>query len=179
MEAEKEEYIYIMLSKTNTLLGLTIQRMLGVAYNHCSIALDDSLEEIYSVGRKEFWNMFWAGFVVESKSSGFFALHKNADIVLLRFPVSMEEKERLRASIRRFSESDCKYNLLGLLYCYLGVASNRENRLFCSQFVAEVLREAGISLMDKPSSLVRPHDFLTVGNPKEIYAGKIGHYRAI
>ena len=178
METRPQEFVYIMVSKTDTLLGMTIQKMLGVAYNHCSIALDDSLETIYSVGRKELWNMFAAGFVVESKSSGFFAAHYKADIVLLRIPVRHQEKYRLRQAIANYQRTACKYNLLGLVYCYRGIQKERENRLFCSQFVAEVLKQAEIHVLDKPSSLVRPHDFLSVPSAESIYIGKIGQYQA-
>lgn len=175
---KNQEFVYIMVSKTNTLLGLTIQRLLGVSYNHCSIALDDSLETIYSVGRKELWNIFAAGFVVESKSSGFFAAHHNSDIVLLRIPVSPIEKQRLREMIAEYQRTACKYNLLGLVYCYRGIPMERENRLFCSQFVAEVLQRAEIHVLDKPASLVRPHDFLNAWSAESIYTGKIGQYQA-
>ncbi len=178
METRSQEFVYIMVSKTNTLLGMTIQKMLGVAYNHCSIALDDSLETIYSVGRKELRNMFVAGFVVESKSSGFFAVHDESDIVLLRIPVSCQKKQRLRQVILDYQKTTCKYNLLGLMYCYWGVQKDRENRLFCSQFVAEVLKQAEIDVLDKPPSLVRPHDFLSVPSAESIYIGKIGQYQS-
>lgn len=178
METKNQEFIYIMVSKTNTLLGLTIQRLLGVSYNHCSISLDDSLETVYSVGRKDLWNMFAAGFVVESKSSGFFAAHNNSDIVLLRLPVSQAEKSKIRQVIEEYQQTPCKYNLLGLIYCYRGIAVERKNRLFCSQFVAKVLQRAEINVLDKPASLVRPHDFLGVSSAEFVYTGKIGQYQA-
>lgn len=177
MATNNQEFIYIMVSKTNTLLGLTIQRLLGVSYNHCSIALDDSLETVYSVGRKELWNMFMAGFVVESKNSGFFAVHNNADIVLLRLPVSKEEKRKIRQAIAEYQQMPFKYSLLGLVYCYWGIPLERENRLFCSQFVAQILQRADIHLFDKPTSLVRPHDFLGVSSAEFVYTGKIGQYQ--
>lgn len=179
MATNNQEFIYIMVSKTNTLLGLTIQRLLGVSYNHCSIALDNSLETVYSVGRKELWNMFVAGFVVESKNSGFFAAHSNSDIVLLQLPVSKEEKQKIQQAITEYQQAPCKYNLLGLVYCYWGIPLERENRLFCSQFVARVLQKADIHLFDKPASLVRPHDFLGVSSVESVYTGKIGQYQPV
>ena len=178
METRTQEFVYIMVSKTDTLLGMMIQKMLGVAYNHCSISLDDSLEAIYSVGRKECWNMFDAGFVVESKNSGFFGAHNQSDIVLLRIPVSHQEKQQLHRTITDYQKTTWKYNLLGLLYCYRGIQKDRENRLFCSQFVAQVLKQSGIDVLDKPASLVRPHDFLSVPSAESVYVGKIGQYQS-
>ncbi len=179
MGSNQQEYIYIMLSKTNTLLGKTIQRALGVSYNHCSLALDDSLETIYSFGRKELRNMFVAGFVQESKSKGFFAVHHDSDITLLRLPVTVEEKKRIRERIAVFQQNaaPCKYSVLGLLYCYWGIPVERENKFFCSQFVAQVLFLAGVSVFDRPASLIRPHDFLQIPSAESVYTGKIGKYQ--
>lgn len=178
MGKKKQEYIYIMVSRTNTMLGKVIQMALGVSYNHCSIALDDSLESIYSFGRKEIGNMFVAGFVQESKNSGFFAVHDKSNIALLRLSVSREEKMRIHEIISEFQQSKepCKYSLLGLLYCYRGIPVERENKFFCSQFVAQVLQLAGVDVFDKPASLIRPHDFLEIPFAEFVYTGTIGSY---
>ena len=95
MSIKNETYIYIVVSRTNTTLGRLIQRKLGVAYNHCSISLDASLETIYSFGRKELRNIFRAGFVQESKSRGFFKEHNDSGIAVVRISVSVEEYEQI------------------------------------------------------------------------------------
>ena len=179
MGEHKQEYIYIMVSRTDTLLGKVIQRALGVSYNHCSIALDDSLESIYSFGRKELRNMFVAGFVQESKSNGFFAVHNESNIALLRLPVSSAEKARMCEIIASFQQrkKPCKYSLLGLMYCYWGIPVERENKYFCSQFVAQVLQRSGVEVFDKPASLIRPHDFLNIPSAEFVYTGTIGNYQ--
>ena len=178
MNSNKQTYVYIMVSKTNTLLGMTIQKMLGVSYNHCSIALDDSLETIYSIGRKELHNIFNAGFVVEGKGCGYFAAHENSNIILVRIAVDYEEKERIYEEILKYQNEQCKYNLLGLIYCYFGIAKERDNRKFCSQFVAEVLESSDVNLFDKPATLIRPHDFLEIPSAEVVYYGSIGNYHA-
>lgn len=178
MPNTQEEYIYIMLSKTNTLLGNMIRAGLGVSYNHCSLSLDESLETIYSFGRKELRNVFLAGFVQESKNNGFFRVHNTSDIIVIRMSVSSQEKERLCEIIADFqADKDLyRYSLLGLIYCYLGIPVKRKNKYFCSQFVTEVLQQAGIEVFEKPASLVRPHDFLDLPSTKYIYRGQIKNY---
>ena len=178
MENINENYVYIMISKTNTVLGTMIQKSLGVSYNHCSITLDESLETIYSVGRKEMHNVFIAGFVTESKSRGFFAIHNDADIVLLRLPVYIQ-KEEFMEIILEYQQTPFKYNLLGLLYCYCGIPIIRENKLFCSQFVDQVLKKSGIECFNKPSELIRPHDFLEIPFAEVVYEGKIRDYQVL
>lgn len=178
MSNTQEESIYIMLSRTNTLLGNMIRAGLGVSYNHCSLSLDESLETIYSFGRKELRNVFLAGFVQESKSNGFFRVHDTSDIVVIRMPVNPQEKERLCEIIADFqADKDLYgYSLLGLIYCYFGIPVKRKNKYFCSQFVTEVLQQAGIEVFDKPATLVRPHDFLDLPSTNYIYRGQIKNY---
>ena len=173
-----EDCIYIVVSRTNTILGKLIQRKLKVGYNHCSLSLDRSLENIYSFGRKELRNVFSAGFVNESKSSGFFKEYHDSVIAVIQVPVSHEEKERIVEIIAEFQSSPThfKYSLLGLIYCYLGIPRKRKDKFFCSQFVAQVLGQAGLSLFGKPETLVRPHDFLDIQPGELIYTGRIGHY---
>lgn len=178
MEDKSSKYVYIVISGTKTVLGQIIQKKLGVCYNHCSISLDENLERIYSFGRKELWHIFSAGFVCESKSNGFFKKYWQSKVVVLRIPVMENQWLMVANIIKKFKteEKHYKYSLLGLIYCYLGIAKNRKNKYFCSQFVSEVLNMAGISLFDKPESLICPHDFLELPQSKIIYKGQIGHY---
>lgn len=181
MSIKNETYIYIVVSRTNTTLGRLIQRKLGVAYNHCSISLDASLETIYSFGRKELRNIFRAGFVQESKSRGFFKEHNDSGIAVVRISVSVEEYEQIYKILKEFQsqQAQYKYSMLGLLYCYLGIPHKRKDKYFCSQFVAEVLLKAGLTLFKKPETLVRPHDFLSLNIGELIYRGQISNYRLV
>ena len=178
MQNSNQKYIYIVVSKTNTLLGRLIRRNLGVNYNHCSVSLDDSLENIYSFGRKELWNVFRAGFVRESKSCGFFEKHGDSFISVMQIPVTDEQWQHARHIIMKFKKEPniYKYSILGLIYCYCGIPIKRKNKYFCSQFVAELLQNSGINLFQKPESLVRPHDFLSLSDGRIIYTGTIGSY---
>lgn len=180
MPQEPQFYIYVVVSRTDTVLGRLIRRSLHVEYNHCSLALDGSLDTIYSFGRKELRSVFRAGFVTEGRADGFFGVHRRSDISVVRLPVTPAQLARLREAIAAFHlhRALYKYSLLGLWYCYLGIPKKRENRYFCSQFVAEVLSEAGLSLFDKPETLVRPHDFLALPGGTVVYRGEIGRYAA-
>lgn len=173
-----QKHIYIVLSKTNTALGKVIQKQLGVNYNHCSIALDESLEHIYSFGREEINNMFNAGFVTESKSAGFFHVYHDSKIRVIKVPVTQQQFKRLQRIINKFDrhKEHYKYSAMGLVYCYFGIARKRDQKYFCSQFVAEVLNESGVQLIDKPETLGRPHDFLHMEYGQVIYNGEIGRY---
>lgn len=171
-------YVYIIVSRTDTVLGRMIRKSLGVPFNHCSIATDRSLSCFYSIGRKGVYNPLRAGFVRESKDAGFFKIHSNAQIAVLRVAVT---EEQLQALEQRLSEVQARaaqihYSLLGLIYCYFGISVKRENKYFCSQFVAELLQSAGIELLQKPSTLTRPHDFLQLPEAETIYTGTFQNY---
>lgn len=173
-----KKYVYIIISKTNTILGKIIRSRLKVSYNHCSISTDISLNNIYSFGRKELHNMFRAGFVTESKNYGFFKLHSNTQITVLRIKATNEQLNHFEKIISRFKRNSekLKYNILGLFYCYLGLPIKRENKYFCSQFVAEVLQELGIQGLKKPPTLTRPHDFIKLSGIEYIYTGTFENY---
>lgn len=178
MVNDDKRFIYIVVSKTDTALGKLIQKKLGVSYNHCSVSLDESLENIFSFGRKELHNMFRAGFVRESKNEGFFAAHKYSYVAVLRIPVTEEQWWQVKECLAQFKKqkNQYKYSVLGLAYCYLGIPMKRKNKYFCSQFAAELLQRSGIQLFDKDESLVRPHDFLGLENGQVVYKGEIRNY---
>lgn len=105
-----KRFIYIVVSKTDTALGKLIQKKLGVSYNHCSVSLDESLENIFSFGRKELHNMFRAGFVRESKSEGFFAAHKYSYVAVLRIPVTEEQWWQVKECLAQFKKQKTNIN---------------------------------------------------------------------
>ena len=170
--------VYVVLSGTDTVLGRIIQKKLGVSYNHCSISLDEDLERIYSFGRKTYWHVFSSGFVKESKSSGFYKKFGNTRIIVLKIPVTEKQWKRIKKRISAFKAKQdiYRYSLIGLIYCDLGIDIKRKNKYFCSQFVTEVLNTSGINLFDKPETLIKPHDYLKLTEPKIIYCGKIRNY---
>lgn len=181
MLIHSEHNLYIVLSKTNTVLGRAIRKYLGVEYNHCSISLDSSLEKLYSFGRKNVYNFVSAGFVIEGKDHGFFKVYDNANISVLKWPVTEQEWKSVKLTIDRFkaNKKDYKYNILGLISSSIDIPYARKNEYFCSQFVADVLDKSGIYHFDKDTRLVKPHEFLNITSTITTYTGKIGSYLAV
>ena len=114
----------------------------------------------------------------ESKDAGFFKTHGNAQMAVLRVPVSEAQLRALEENLASFQENaeHIKYSLFGLVYCYFGISAKRENKYFCSQFVAEILQSAGIDLLQKPPTLTFPHDFLLLPEAESIYTGTFQNY---
>lgn len=55
---------------------------------------------------------------------------------------------------------------------------DREYNYFCSQFVAAVLRNAGVDIFHKKPGLVKPGDFRKCTMLKPVFTGRLADYRA-
>ncbi|MBQ1826348.1 MAG: hypothetical protein II126_00120, partial [Erysipelotrichaceae bacterium] len=67
-----------------------------------------------------------------------------------------------------------RYSLIGLINIDLGIVRKYPYKYFCSQFVSEVLRDAGIIQLEKDPSLMKPRDIMEIEGLKLIYEGTIG-----
>jgi hypothetical protein len=170
--------IYVLLSDTGTCFTRLIQGFTGAPFNHASLVLDENLQEVYSFGRKYAKNPLFAGFVKEDVYEGTFRHFPNTRCVLLRIPVSGEQRAAISQVIQQFNEKKhtYRYNLIGLLGVLLDVDFKLADSFFCSQFVAEVLRISGMKLWERPSALVTPNDFLVHEKFEVVYEGLLFDY---
>lgn len=153
--------VYILLTDTGSLFTRLIKRFTKSPYNHVSIAFDESLDTLYSFGRKHPYNPFWGGFVKESINGGTFKRFKNTTCMVLQFEVGEKEYAQLEKNIGFFIEhkEDFTYNLTGMVGAYFNVKVNRKNAYFCSEFVADVLYASNLRFWEVPPHKVRPYDF--------------------
>lgn len=169
-----EKYrLYILLVRTNTFLSNLIHIVKGDTYTHAAIALDKDLKEMYSFGRKRYYNPFIGCFRREDINTGLYKIYQTSPCKIIEIEVTEEQYGKARNIIDQFKNSDqiSKYNYIGLLFSLL----NKEtfnNRFLCSEFVYYVLRESGIVDFNKPKNLVRPMNFLDIPN-NEIFKGEI------
>lgn len=174
----REKSIYILLTDTGTLFTTVIKRFTAAPYNHASLVFGADLSEVYSFGRKKPTNPFAGGFVEEDVYTGTFRHFPNTRCTLLRLRVTQRQYEEARRVVGAFKRQQKRYsyNLIGLF----GVLMNRElgadDAYFCSEFVAEALREAGVRLWDRPSALVAPEHFRTHVALETVYEGRLYDY---
>lgn len=152
-----DKKIYILLTDTGTLFTRMIKLYTKQPLNHASIAFDQELKELYSFGRKYQSIPFIGGFVKENIHSRLF---RQAKCAVYSCSVSDEQFSGLQDSISSVEQNqkDYKYNLLGLLGVMMNKDFERKNAYFCSQFVATILKESGISVFEKPAALITPQD---------------------
>lgn len=168
--------IYIMLTKSGTLLSNLIHVYTKTPYSHVSISLDEDLEEVYSFGRYNPYNPVWAGFIKEEiRENGTYCRFPDTKCAIYSLDINKNQYEKLLEEIERFKKEGEKYryNMLGLLGVMFKRPINRKNKYFCSQFVSEVLTRSEIDLINKETGLVIPDDFRHCKDLELVYEGHL------
>ncbi|MDU1844455.1 MAG: hypothetical protein E6778_02805 [Niallia nealsonii] len=170
-----EKKVYLLLTDTGTFFTKLIKLYTKKPYNHASISFDSELSEVYSFGRKKVRNPFIGGFVKEDVKQGLF---KQADCAVYSLTVTEVQLDNIKRYIKKMEEQKeyYRYNFLGLFGFIVKKPIKREKALFCSQFVASVLKECNIIDFEKPLSLITPNDLQEVSELKLVYEGKLKAY---
>lgn len=116
-EAVQAQFLYIVLSRTNTGIGRLIRLFLrGSRYNHVSAALDGRLYLLYSFSRTRKDSPFSGGFVQEYPSR-YLAMGKNVDVKVFRVPLPEAEYRVAldKLSYCRAHQEEMLYNLFDAL----------------------------------------------------------------
>lgn len=148
--------IYILLTRSGTLLSKLVYAATGSSYTHASMAFDPELSCLYSSTRKNGYTMFPAGPSKEYLNKGVFRLRDNAPCALYALEVSDEAYSHALCCAEEFMHHSEEYsfNILGLILCGLHIRWQRRRHYFCSQFVSEVLEQSGALALPKDLSLI-------------------------
>ena len=171
--------IYILLTKTNTILSKAIHAAPGNQYTHSALSLDDSFTRLYSFGRKYKYSYLPAGFVQESVNTGLLGDSDDVECAVYELKISNRKYKKL-CKILDEMEAEVElyqYNILGLILCLFGVENQRRHHFFCSQFVYYALTESGAVAKNAEPSLVHPMDLRNLPEVKEVFKGQIGQLR--
>lgn len=177
---DESKKVYILLSKTKTVPSNLIKLMTREPYCHTSLALDISLDEMYSFARKGVYNPFNSGFISENIEKGIFGKHKGTRCAVYELKVMSKQYDRIQQELARFKKHPDRYgyNFMGVFSVFFHLAYEREYSFFCSQFVASVLKNAGVDIFHKKPGLVKPGDFRRCPELRPIFTGLLTEYRA-
>ena len=165
--------VYLMLTKSSTGISTFINLLTKARYTHSSCSLNSALDPVYSVGR-HFTFLNWPAHVkVEPFDSVFYWWHRWAKVGIYSLEVSDEGHRRMQEFIDEQFEKKLKFAIMGLYYCGRNIKKEYDNKMFCSQFVANVLKASGEIDVLKDPALFHPVDFLKIKGIKEIYLGRI------
>ena len=167
--------IYILLTRSGTLLSNLVYAVTGANYTHASLAFDEDLSCLYSSTRKNGYTMFPAGPSREYLNRGVFRLRENVPCALYALDVSDEAytRARRRAEHMMAHGSLYRFNVIGLALCGMHIRWKRRRHYFCSQFVSEVLEKSGAVELPKHSTLMHPNDYTTLQNLHCVYEGRL------
>lgn len=170
-----ERNIYLVLSRTGTWLSRLISLFIEVKYAHSSISFDSDFTKMYSFGRTNPNNPFFAGFVEESLYDGVYKRFSRSECIIYKLTVTEEQYDILKSEIERFlaRKHEYRYNFLGLFGVLINKPVKRRNYYFCTQFVSEVLIKSGIYDTDKNPALIKPDDLVSIENKDIVYEGLI------
>ncbi len=152
--------LYILLSRSRSLLSMTIRVATGDPYTHVAIAFDRELEELYSSSRWNGVDLFPSGPCQEQLNRGLYTRERTPCLVY-ELAVEDDVYEQAKAEVNRIIEQQelYHYNILGLLFCFFGIPWQRKRAFFCSQFVGEILERSGALDLPRDPSLLRPSDY--------------------
>lgn len=150
--AEKRT-IWILLSRHRDWRSNIIYYMTGRKYTHASISIDKEWKTFYSFNIK--------GFCRENPRH-FRSTDEGGEKVLYELTVSGEQYQLIKDRIDQMNAERKKYHYsqLGVLLCFLHIPHKLHNQYFCSQFVAELLRDAGVVQSKKNPSVTVPNTFI-------------------
>lgn len=169
------ETVYILLTRSTTIISRIVGAFTGDSYTHVSLACDDRLQTLCSFTR---WHSAFplpAGLMQEGLRSGYYHTHSGIPCALLLLSVDKTAYRALQKRIDRMlsTRKMYRYHVVGLLRCSMGFESHHPTKYFCSRFVAELLEESGAMALPKAPSLMRPQDFLGLPGTLCIYRGQL------
>lgn len=168
--------IYILLTRSNTLVSRLVYVFTGAEYTHVSISFEENLSTFYSSSRKNGKTMFPAGPCRESFRYGWFKRYgKIIPCALYELKVSEDVYELAKQVAENIMKNADRYhfNILGLILCKFNISWKRKNHYFCSQLVGEILLRSHAAEIPKVPTLMRPVDYMEMEELVCLYRGYI------
>lgn len=156
--------IYILLTKSDTIVSRIIHLITADSYTHVSISFEEGLQPLYSSSRKNGRTMFPAGPCMEYFWGGYYERHPFIPCALYELQVKDEVYFLAKQEAQRIMNRSekCHYNIIGLILCQLNIPFHRRWHFFCSQFVGEILYRSDALPLPKDTSLMRPSDYMEI-----------------
>ena len=172
--------LYVILSRTGTILSRAISKITGDWYTHASVSLDDNLQTMYSFGRRWAHNPWIGGFVKESVNFGTMRRFCRADTLVIQVPVSESKYTKIKNYLTQMyvERKKYRYNYWGLFFSQwkIRIRAPKRNRFYCSEFVTDCLERFQIIHPEELGKVVRPMELLQLrkkGKGKVVYRGEL------
>ena len=173
--------IYIILTRSQTILSRIVHFITKDPYTHASIAFEEDMMTFYSSSRKNGRTLFPAGPCEERLADGYFSRHKNIPCIVYEMEVAEEIYENAKNEVSKIIDNSKKYhfNIIGLMLCRLNIPYERKRNFFCSQFVSEILKRSSAMAFSKDVTLIRPIDYMSMNGLSCCFRGTIYDYSTV
>ncbi|MBC2699512.1 MAG: hypothetical protein HF974_14500 [ANME-2 cluster archaeon] len=148
----EDPHLYVVVSNTGSAASEIISVFTRKQYNHASLSFDRDLKTIISYNGGE--KVYPPG--LNQEMIEFFNKKEDSSLIVYQLDASREQKELLIDKVLEINEHGSAYNMLGLVLR----TSLKPNIMFCSQFVYNMLRNAGLAYFEKADGQVKPTDLV-------------------
>lgn len=175
---EYTQSVYILLTRTGSILSRTIAFLTRAPYTHAALSLDDEFEELYSFTRLNPRYILPAGFAKENLGRGLYLARKDPPCRVYRMRVTEGEYAEICERVRDMFRNRARYhyNYLGVAANYFGRQYTTPHRFFCSEFVATMVALGNPNAVICPAR-TRPIDFTTMTGLECVFEGTVGGLR--
>jgi ribosomal protein S18 acetylase RimI-like enzyme len=163
--------VFIFLSYTGTNVAKLIKAFTHDPYAHSSLSFDTDLENMVSFNGD--------GMVDENIRKDIYK--KNSAHIrysLYMYMATASEYDSMRNFVDELlgKRNKLKYNVLGLTNFIFGRGSSREDKYFCSEFIASVISAGNDKLLDRQPYMISPYYFAKNKNFIFIKTGILKNY---
>lgn len=170
MNDTEKKKIYILLTRFPDIWSKLIGLMTLSPYTHASIGLEEDLNTYYS--------FVWKGFIVEDITRYLKRFRKPFPCELYEFDVSVQQYEIVKRVVHEFAAHKHNYTFARweLVFGLFHMPIIRRNRYYCSQFIADVLKESEVLQSTRNSARYFPKDFGKLAGANMVYKGNLLGY---
>ena len=97
-----KSFIYLLFTKSNTLMSKAVSALTSDEYTHVSVCVDENLSDFYSFGRRRPCFMLPAGFTKESVYGGLYLRDESIPCKLVRIQTDEKKVDRAKAILDSF-----------------------------------------------------------------------------
>lgn len=146
---ENKHTIIIRMTKYSDVFGKILGKLSHNGYTHTSLSID---------GDETFYSFNIKGFSVEKPKIKIPKCQKGGSLHM-KLEISEEKYQKIKEMINNFIENreKYKYSKLGVAMCLIKIPIKRKEKYFCSEFVAEIIKNSGIIELKKKASYYSPH----------------------
>lgn len=173
--------MYLMISRTPTLIGRIIRRVLDNNYNHMSLSMTQDLSQIYSFGRVSARNSMAGGPLKESYYTMSLGGVSEVKISVFKIPVTKTQYERLYEFIDSvFHDADgYVYNFAAAVATIFHRQIKIDKCYTCIEFCVDALNYAGIEAAERLRGVDTLDDAVNHLKKYRIYEGPYTSYPGV